>query len=113
MSTEYARDVVLSNVVRNMMNGVELINFEGYFNGQPPNFLNFTCTYSGGNFGIRNPSRYDGNPESLRRLGELPVTFHYVDEYHQAKYYETYNCGICSSLNRDCTKTFMIDKSRN
>ena len=80
--TPWDWDVVLSKVAPKIK-GLVLSNYEGNFNSQPPNFL------------TRFPYQ---DAESRSRLRSLPLTFHYVDEYHQNKYNDTYLCGTCRSL---------------
>jgi len=84
-------DVVLSAVLEGKED-LQLVNYEGNFNSQPPNFL-------------QGPGKY-GNPDVLHRLNTLPLTFHYVDETHQLKYNSTYHCGECPTLVPELYKQF-------
>lgn len=81
-NTPWDWDVVLSKVAPKVK-GLVLLNYEGNFNSQPPNFL------------ARFPYP---DAEAQTRLLSLPLTFHYVDEYHQKKYNDTYSCDTCKSL---------------
>ncbi len=65
--------------------GVTLVDREGNFNSQPPNF------------GQR--ERYD--EDSLKRFDDLPLTFHYVDAYHQTLYSDHYGYK-CKNHSDNC-----------
>lgn len=90
-------DVVLSRVIstRRVPN-LQIVDRAGNFNSQPPNFY-------------ANPKHaYVENSVQASRLRDLPLTFHYVDQVHQTKYNETYECGECTSLIPSLYQSFYL-----
>ena len=70
-------------ILEHMQDSIRLEDLQGHFNSQPPNFYK------------KYPYK---SALSVERLRVSPVTFHYVDEFHQKRYNDTYKCGKCESL---------------
>lgn len=88
-------DVVLSRVISShRVPKLKMVDRGGNFNSQPPNFYD---RYA-----------YAVNSVEAIRQKDLPLTFHYVDQVHQRKYNDTYNCGDCGSLVPRLYETFYL-----
>lgn len=91
-------DVVLSKAIENLFPNITMMDCAGFFNSQPPNHYQFQ------------PS--DSTSSLLRKA--LPVTFHYVDEFHQSAFNVSfgYKCDPCVSLIPELYRQFYGDQTQ-